>query len=145
MSEEFGWCGFALPTLQARSSAATSSCILGVIEGLWHLPLAFTPGLAGWEGRALFIFFVWRIPVSITRTWIFNNTKGSVLAAVLFHAMGNTASDIMPISVPQLISGGMGYFFLLLFAVPIAIAIVLVFGYRTLVRHKEIPIIGIDE
>jgi len=134
LSEEFGWRGYALPNLQTRFDATTSSCILGLIEGIWHLPLAFTPGLSGWEGRALILFFVWWIPVGITRTWIFNNTHGSVLAAVLFHAMGNTVSDIIPISVITLLPNGMGYFYLLIFSTPIAIAIVLIFGYRSLNR-----------
>ena len=139
LSEEFGWRGYALPNLQARFNATTSSCILGVIEGVWHIPLAFIPGLAGWEGRALILFFIWWVPVSITRTWVFNNTNGSVLAAVLFHAMGNTASDIVPINIIHLTPDGMGYFFGLLFWIPITIAIVLVFGYRNLVRAKKMP------
>ena len=138
LSEEFGWRGYALPNLQARFNATTSSIILGVIEGVWHLPLAFIPGLAGWEGRALILFFIWWIPASITRTWVFNNTNGSVLAAVLFHAMGNTASDIVPINILRLAPDGMGYYFLLLFWIPITIAIVLVFGYRNLVRGSEV-------
>ena len=100
------------------------------------MPLAFTPGLSGWEGRAFILFFMWWIPVSITRTWIFNNTNGSVLAAVLFHAMGNTVSAIIPISVITLLPGGMGYFYLLLFAVPISVAIGIIFGYRDLVRQQ---------
>lgn len=137
LSEEFGWRGYALPNLQARFDATTSSLILGVVEGLWHMPLAFIPGLVGWEGRALILFFIWWVPASITRTWVFNNTNGSVLAAVLFHAMGNTGSDIVPINVIRLVPEGMGYFFLLLFWIPIALAIILVFGYRNLVRVKK--------
>jgi hypothetical protein len=124
--------------LQARYSAAISACIIGVIEGAWHLPLAFIPGLVRWEGRALILFFIFWIPVSITETWIFNNTNGSVLAAVLFHAMGNTASDIVPIQIIQLAPGGMGYFYLLLFSIPISINIVLIFGFRTLVRNRKV-------
>ena len=54
--------------------------------------------------------------------------------------MGNTVSDIIPINVIALLPGGMGYFYLLLFSIPISIAIVLIFGYRDLVRsHHESP------
>ncbi|MFW9802924.1 MAG: type II CAAX prenyl endopeptidase Rce1 family protein [Candidatus Thorarchaeota archaeon] len=145
LSEEFGWRGFALPMLQARFDATTSSIILGIIEGLWHLPLAFIPGLSGWEGRALFTFFIWWIPVSITRTWIFNNTNGSVLAAMLFHAMGNTVSEIIPINVIQLVPGGYGYVYMILLYIPVVIGLVLVFGYRNLVRERAIEFIDIQE
>ena len=134
LSEEFGWRGYALPRLQSRFNATTSSIILGIIEGLWHLPLAFTPGYVGWIGRAIIVFFVFWIPVGVFRTWIFNNTKGSVLAAVLFHAIGNTVSIIVPINVMQLIPNGMGYLYLTLAYVPIALVIVIVFGYQYLVR-----------
>jgi hypothetical protein len=53
LSEEFGWRGYALTKLQAKFDAISSSIIMGIIEGLWHLPLAFIPGYAGWEGRVL--------------------------------------------------------------------------------------------
>ena len=39
MSEEFGWRGYVLPRFQAKWNALISSLILGVISGVWHLPL----------------------------------------------------------------------------------------------------------
>ena len=138
LSEEFGWRGYALTRLQAKFDATTSSIIVGIIEGLWHLPLAFMPGYAGWEGRALIVFFVCWIPVSILRTWIYNNTNGSVLAAVLFHAVGNTATLIVPINIIQLIPGGMGYIYLTLAYIPIVLLILIIFGYKNLVRLPKL-------
>ena len=40
--EELAWRGFALPRLQAKYTALTSSLILGVIWTSFHLPLFFT-------------------------------------------------------------------------------------------------------
>ncbi|CAG0981007.1 hypothetical protein ANRL2_02439 [Anaerolineae bacterium] len=39
LGEEFGWRGFALPSLEARFRAPWDSLILGIIWTVWHLPL----------------------------------------------------------------------------------------------------------
>src|SRR5207237_4178935 len=43
-SEELVWRGSMLPRLQARWCALAASVFIGVIEGLFHLPLFFQPG-----------------------------------------------------------------------------------------------------
>lgn len=42
--EEWGWRGYALDRLQMRWNAFTSSMILGILWGIWHLPLFFISG-----------------------------------------------------------------------------------------------------
>lgn len=93
LSEEFGWRGYALPRLQARWNALTASLILGAIEGLWHAPLLLMAGQRHENSVPELVF--WMTLTVILRTWIYNNTNGSVLAAVLTHASGNAASDIV--------------------------------------------------
>ena len=86
--EEIGWRGFALPHLQAARSALGASLVLGVVWGIWHLPLY----LVGTDIRPLGLFAPWivlTVAVSVIYTWIYNGTGGSLLMVVLFHAASN--------------------------------------------------------
>jgi membrane protease YdiL (CAAX protease family) len=86
--EEIGWRGFALPLLQADRSALGASVVLGVVWGVWHLPLYLT----GADSRPLSLFAPWvliTVAASVIYTWIYNGTGGSLLMVVLFHAASN--------------------------------------------------------
>jgi membrane protease YdiL (CAAX protease family) len=97
IGEEFGWRGYALPRLQARYTALGSTLIISICWALWHLPKFFVAGeaqfkwmqeagfLSSFLGYAVFIFG-W----SVIYTWVFNNTRGSVLLAAVVHGAGNT-------------------------------------------------------
>ena len=96
MGEEFGWRGFAMPRLQARYNALVSSIIIGVLWGLWHIPLFLVEGTTQYNWRldvglipAVPMYTVFLIAWSIQYTWVFNNTKGSVLLAAVVHGAGN--------------------------------------------------------
>jgi uncharacterized protein len=77
--EEPGWRGFALPRLQAQHTPVKATLALGVVWGVWHLPLY---GLA-FVGPIAFAFFY---------TWLYNRT-GSVLLCILLHASFTPALD----------------------------------------------------
>jgi membrane protease YdiL (CAAX protease family) len=88
LGEEPGWRGFALPRLQSMHGPLLGSLILGVLWGLWHLPLFLTP----WNVLSTFnvvVFVLTTTCLAIMYTWVFNNTKGSVLMAILIHATFN--------------------------------------------------------
>jgi membrane protease YdiL (CAAX protease family) len=88
LGEEPGWRGFALPRLQSLHGPLLGSLILGPLWALWHLPLFLTP----WNELTAFnvvVFVLTTTCLAIMYTWVFNNTKGSVLMAILIHASFN--------------------------------------------------------
>ena len=101
LEEELGWRGFALPRLQEKRSAFSSSVILGAIWGVWHIPLYLVSG-TGQQATAastgavfgITAFVVWTIGLSILFTWLFNQTRGSLIVAMLFHAAVNLGAFI---------------------------------------------------
>src|SRR5215208_7134944 len=99
--EEIGRRGFALPRLQPLQGPLVGSLILGLLWGLWHLPEFMVPDWAATSGGSDFLaivkFVLFAIATAIVLTWVFNNTKGSVLMAILVH----TAIDapLLPFSV----------------------------------------------
>jgi membrane protease YdiL (CAAX protease family) len=89
LGEELGWRGFALPRLQATFSAYTASLLLGVVWAGWHLPAFFYRDtyiamglLAGFPMLLISI-----LAASVTLTWLYNGTGGSLLMVVLFHGL----------------------------------------------------------
>jgi uncharacterized protein len=95
--EELGWRGFALPRLQTKYKALTSSLLLGVIWSVFHLPLFFTQTGSSQSDWSFFNFLISTIAMTVLYTWMYNNTRGSVLLAYLFHAAANTWSQVFSI------------------------------------------------
>ena len=83
--EEPGWRGYALPKLQGGHSALLASLILGVVWAFWHLPLMVI-------GQIHLSDPVFIVAWTVVFTWVFNNTNGSVLIAMLMHNMHNVIS-----------------------------------------------------
>ena len=84
IAEELGWRGFALPRLQAKYTALVSSLILGVIWTCWHIPLFFITG-SSQMGIPFPIYLVLVMTVTIYLTWLYNNTRGSLIITILGH------------------------------------------------------------
>lgn len=99
LGEELGWRGFALPRLLERYTPLAASLLLGALWAVWHFPYALTEGTFLSE-VPLHWFLLNLLGVSIIYTWIFVNTNGSLLPVLLFHAAGNTISNLLPILPP---------------------------------------------
>lgn len=107
LTEETAWRGYALPRLQAGYSALNASLILGILWGIWHLPLFFIPG--SFQSTLPFAGFVLAtIAMSIIATWVFNHTHGSVLLVAILHAATDTT-----VAYTNVMSGGQTLFWII--------------------------------
>jgi membrane protease YdiL (CAAX protease family) len=132
--EELGWRGYVLDRLQDKWSALVSSLVLGVIWSLWHLPLFFVPGSyqagLGVGTLSFWSFMIGIVPLSLLFTWIFNNTRRSTLAVILFHGMVNFSGELIALSVrADAISS--------LVWLVAAIGVAIIWGAGTLTRVKQ--------
>jgi membrane protease YdiL (CAAX protease family) len=91
LGEEFGWRGFALPSLEARFSPLWASLILGFIWTVWHLPLFFISDSAQ-QNLPFGLYALLTIPLTILITWVYHGSGNSLLLVMLFHAAINTWS-----------------------------------------------------
>ena len=101
LGQELGWTGFLLPRLQTRFNALTSCFIRTILVALWHLPLLLYsryqhPALVdfpygGWIAQKGFLLalgtmtLMFLLPWSIFHSWMFNNTRGSLLLVAVLH------------------------------------------------------------
>lgn len=99
-AEELGWRGYVLPGLQSKLNVLLSSIIVAVFWGVWHIPLLIYFGGLGANDFAGYLLAVVNfIPVAILYTWIYNNTKGSLLLVTLFHIgqqLSNNLLGVLP-------------------------------------------------
>jgi len=139
-NEELGWRGFALPRMLGRWNALSSSIVLGVIWGFWHMPYFW--GIKGISQPFPFhIFLVYIVSISILMTWVFNHTKGSVLIAMIFHILINFIPNYV-IALLSLTNIRGFYNAITLVYVAAAILVVTLSGYRTFTgdRESQVPV-----
>ena len=135
--EEIGWRGYVLPRLQAKYGALTSTLILGVIWGFWHLPKF----LSHWNTVSFVWFMVHTMAISVVYTWLYNSTKGSLLLVTLFHAASNATGVFMPMA-NTVSSGNMGaYIIYILLETVAAIIIVIATGPQRLSRTESMQVL----
>lgn len=98
-SEELGWRGFALDPLLKRFGFAKSGLLLGLIWGVWHLPLFFMPQT--WHGQVGFVFsgfwsfMLLSVGLTYVMSWVYQNTGRSILAMMLMHLSSNFSAQLM--------------------------------------------------
>ncbi len=107
LGEELGWRGFALPRLLMFTDARAAALILGVVWAVWHLPAFYVGSLS--QSGFDFLPFVFRVTAfSVFMTWLFVNTRGSVLwAGIVPHMFFNAVPDagIEPVGWIAMLAG----------------------------------------
>jgi len=113
INEEGGWRGFAQRRLQNNYSPLVANLLLWAFIVLWHIPndIVHPPGGSG-DSYLLIRFGVYPF-IMILFGWVYNRTRGSLLAPVLFHASMNTM-DVLGSVLPGTNTGNV---LLVLFAV----------------------------
>jgi membrane protease YdiL (CAAX protease family) len=104
--EEPGWRGFALPRMQVQMGPLKASLVLGLLWACWHLPLAFftvwgQPYRIGGNQAAFLLYIVVVTCYTITMTWLYNNSRGSVFIAMLFHSAVNDTAVFLLMIYPE--------------------------------------------
>jgi uncharacterized protein len=131
--EEIGWTGFAFPKMSSQHNPLGASISLGLLWGLWHLPVVNYLGTATPHGAYWFPFFLaFAFAMTAMRVlicWLYTNTK-SVLITQLMH-ISSTGSLV--IFSPPAVSARQEVIWYALYGVALWIAVLIVvkkFGTR---------------
>jgi membrane protease YdiL (CAAX protease family) len=92
LNEEAGWRGFAQHRLQARYSPLVANLFLWFMMVIWHVPNDI---LQYRNGGYVMVRLALYPCITILLGWIYNRTKGSILAPALFHASMNSMNRLM--------------------------------------------------
>lgn len=86
--EEIGWTGFAFPRMSLKLPPLHAAILLGLLWGLWHVPVINFLGTAVPHGRYWLHFFLAftaaMTAMRILISWLYAHTK-SVLLAQIMH------------------------------------------------------------
>jgi uncharacterized protein len=92
--EEIGWRGYALPALAARYGLGPASIFVGLVWGIWHLPLFFLLA-ADKYGQSFPVYVSGVVAFSVAIAWLYGHTQGSLLLTMLMHSAFNQTIGIV--------------------------------------------------
>ncbi len=127
LGEEMGWRGYALTKLQMTKSPFNSSLIVGVLWGLWHLPIIYwVSSQTGLFFIAEFVLYVLLLTAgSIMFTWVFNATNKSLWMVILMHAAFTAGGNTIAVFVQPAMGGSwVPYIVNVLSAIVVAVIVV---------------------
>ncbi len=86
--EELGWTGFVVPRMRKRYGIITTGVIVGLLWGLWHLPLFLSGDPSGEVPSTLYLVIILfsQLPAyRVLMVWLYNKTS-SLFLAILMHS-----------------------------------------------------------
>ena len=138
-AEEPGWRGFALPRLEERFGPVPGTLILGTLHMLWHLPVyTYTGGpvpLGPFDLSTFALAIAVSAMTAITWTWVYNNTGGSILLAVLLHSALNETSPLIAKLIPSYPDEASSVIYVATFVIPL----VLIIATRGRLSYRGLP------
>ena len=126
--EELGWRGFMLPRILSMHTWTKASLLAGIIWSIWHYPLWIISSwttTGSFQHVALIVIAssIFATGLSVMLTWIFKNTRGSVLLAMLLH--GSSQANLTKMHEAAGDSSLLGSNFIIVMAVSVSIIVVL--------------------
>jgi CAAX protease family protein len=95
--EELGWTGFAIPQLRLSHGLVATGLIVGLVWGLWHMPLFVASALASQRIPPALVLavqlFTFLPAFRVLMVWVYDRTL-SLPVAMLLHA-GQTATTFI--------------------------------------------------
>jgi membrane protease YdiL (CAAX protease family) len=135
LGEEIGWRGYALDLIQEKQTVLIASLLLFMVWSVWHFPLFFMSG----TNQSLIPIWLWLLPVlplSVMLTWVYNNTH-TIFAAAMFHTIGNLSHELFRVVPTETSPNTSGFVILTVLYYVAAIAIVGIYGAKTLRRERK--------
>jgi membrane protease YdiL (CAAX protease family) len=139
--EELGWTGFAVHTmLKRRWNILSTGLIVGLLFGVWHLPVVFlmsgTPSGAGGLSLAIFLpvtLLTWLPTYRVLMVWFYDQTGNLLLAMLMYASLVAFWTILTPLTLSGLTL--VTYYLIVTAAMWIIIAVAL--RWQTLPRSQH--------
>ena len=113
-AEELGWRGILQEKLSKKQNLIVTGIVIGVLWGVWHLPLFLIDVFAHYE-YAFSTYMFSTVIYSLLLTLVFYKT-GSVMLAIVMHASINAFGNL-GFRIPMEVHGGLWVLFVILFII----------------------------
>jgi membrane protease YdiL (CAAX protease family) len=137
--EEIGWTGYAFPRMRCQMNGFAAGVVLGLLWGLWHLPVINFLGTATPHCSYWFPFFLAfttaMMAMRVLICWMYTHTK-SVLLAQLMHV--SSTGSLVVFSPPR-VSPAQEVFWYAFYAVALWLLTALV------ARHMRKPMVHVSQ